>query len=73
MTQQVLKRKQRGRRLPEDLQKAEQTLVRVTTSSRSTKEAHTKFWSENLKQKDHSEDLAVDGRIKLKWILDKRG
>jgi len=28
---------------------------------------HTKFWSENLKGKDHSEDRAVDGRI-LEWI-----
>jgi hypothetical protein len=25
----------------------------------------TKFWSQNLKGKDHSEDLGVDGRIIL--------
>jgi hypothetical protein len=31
----------------------------------------TKFWSENLKGSDHSEDLGVDGRIKLEWILQK--
>jgi len=29
---------------------------------------HTKFWSEN-KGRDHSEDLDIDGRIILKWIL----
>jgi len=29
----------------------------------------TKFWSQNLKGKDHSEDLGVDGRIILEWIL----
>jgi len=31
------------------------------------------FWSENLKGKDHSEDLVVDGRIILEWILGKYG
>jgi len=30
---------------------------------------HTKFWFENLKGKDHSEDLGVDGKIILKWII----
>jgi hypothetical protein len=29
------------------------------------------FWSENLKGTDHAEDLAVDGRIILEWILEK--
>jgi len=24
---------------------------------------HTKFWSENVKGRDHSEDLGVDGNI----------
>jgi hypothetical protein len=28
-----------------------------------------KFWSENLKVKDHKEDLDIDGRIILEWIL----
>jgi hypothetical protein len=27
------------------------------------KDAYTIFWSENLKGRDHSEDLGVDGRI----------
>jgi hypothetical protein len=32
---------------------------------------HTEFRSENLKGRDHSEDLGVDGRIILEWILGK--
>jgi len=32
---------------------------------------HTKFLSENLKGRDNSEDLGVDGRIS-EWILGKR-
>jgi hypothetical protein len=32
---------------------------------------HTQFWSENLKGRDHFEDLDVDGRIVLEWILGK--
>jgi hypothetical protein len=30
---------------------------------------HTKFLSENLKRRDYIEDLDVDGRIILGWIL----
>jgi hypothetical protein len=33
---------------------------------------HTKFWSGNLKVKDHSENLGVKGRIILEWILGKQ-
>jgi hypothetical protein len=29
------------------------------------------FWLENLKGRDHSEDLGVDGKIILEWILGK--
>jgi hypothetical protein len=29
------------------------------------------FWSENLKGRDHSEDLGVDGRVIFEWILGK--
>jgi hypothetical protein len=32
---------------------------------------HTKFLSENLKIRDLSEKVGVDGRIRLKWILEK--
>jgi hypothetical protein len=28
-------------------------------------EMHTKFWSENLKGRDHSEDIDVDGSMIL--------
>jgi len=34
---------------------------------------NTKFWSENLKGSDHSEDLGVDRRIILEYILRKYG
>jgi hypothetical protein len=36
-------------------------------------EMHTKFWLENLKGRDHSEDLATDGRIILTMISDTQG
>jgi hypothetical protein len=33
-------------------------------------EMRIKFWSENVKGRDHSEDLGVDGKI-LEWMLEK--
>jgi hypothetical protein len=33
----------------------------------------TKFWSQYLKGRDHSEDVGVDGKIIVEWILGKYG
>jgi hypothetical protein len=30
------------------------------------------FWLEDLKERDHSEDMFIDRRIVLKWILSSR-
>jgi hypothetical protein len=30
---------------------------------------HAVFWWANLRDRDHFEDLGVDGRILLNWIL----
>jgi len=35
------------------------------------KVTHTKFWSENLKGRGHSEDLGVDEKLMLEWMLGK--
>jgi hypothetical protein len=32
-------------------------------------EIHTQFWSGNLKGRDHTEDLGVEGKIILQWIF----
>jgi hypothetical protein len=32
---------------------------------------HIGFWLENRKERDHYENLDVDGRIILEWILER--
>jgi len=34
-----------------------------------TGELHTGFWWGNLKERDHLEDLSIDGRIIFEWIF----
>ena len=34
-------------------------------------EVHKGFWWGYLRERDHFEDLGVDGRIVLKWIFKK--
>jgi hypothetical protein len=36
-------------------------------------EMYTKFWSENLKERDQSENLAIYGRIILEYSSRKEG
>jgi hypothetical protein len=35
------------------------------------RQVHTEFWWENLRERDHLEDRAIDGRIILRWIFRK--
>jgi hypothetical protein len=35
------------------------------------KAVRIRFWCRNLRKGDHLEDLSLDGRIILKWILEK--
>jgi hypothetical protein len=37
-----------------------------------TGELHIGFWWGDLRQRDHLEDLGIDERIILKWILKKK-
>jgi hypothetical protein len=32
---------------------------------------HTGFWWRNLRERDHLENLVVDGRIIIKWVFGK--
>jgi len=36
-----------------------------------TGKVHTGFWRGDLREKDHLEDLGIDGRVILKWIFKK--
>ena len=36
-----------------------------------TGEVRTRFWQGNLRERDHWENIGVDGRIILKWIFKK--
>jgi hypothetical protein len=35
------------------------------------REMHAIFWLENVKGRDHLEDLGIDRKIILEWILEK--
>jgi len=37
----------------------------------SRREIHTMYWWRNLRCRDHLEDVGIDGKIILKWILNK--
>jgi hypothetical protein len=42
-----------------------------TCSTYGKKEVCTGFWWGNLRERDHLEDLGIEGRIILRWILRK--
>jgi hypothetical protein len=42
-----------------------------STCSMHRQEMHTKIWSENLKGRDHSDDIGVDGTIILEQTFGK--
>jgi len=44
----------------------------VLLINRRYEEWRTELWERHLKEKDHLEDLGLDGRIIFKWFLNKR-
>jgi len=42
-----------------------------TCNTHGRDEKCTVFWSERLEGRDHLEDVGVDGRLMLEWILEK--
>jgi hypothetical protein len=46
--------------------------VRNVARMRDVMNAYS-IWLENLKGRNHSEDLSIDGRIILEWIFGKYG
>jgi hypothetical protein len=44
-----------------------------STHGEGEREGDTKFWSENLKERDHLEALDIDRSILLEWIIGKYG
>jgi len=46
-------------------------IVPIMWQSLEIWELRTKFWSENLRERDHLEDISVDGRVILEWFSGK--
>jgi hypothetical protein len=46
-------------------------LIGLSCSTHGGDENVYKIWMENLKERDHLDDLGVDGKIILEWILGK--
>ena len=49
--------------------KSESTGWEGHLARRGRRKVHPGFWCGNLKERDHVDDLDVDGRIILEWIL----